>query len=120
MTDIRGRIPADIEPASEAGQVIPLSFVRDEHVPKAHRDLVARHVRRIRRRYKLPPIAVRYFGPAVAGDEQITFTALEAGAMPLGVALWRHHGGSTEEAIALHHGLRGEHYVVRLIAHEVR
>lgn len=122
---VPGSVLADIAPV-EPGTRLPLSWIPDGEVPKAHRQHVERHVRRLERRYGLAPIRVRYFGPARRnrlpyedGDHFILYgdfyyVPKEPDRVPLGVT-----PEDDSETIGIHHGLRGA-ATAYIVAHEVR
>ena len=121
---LTGRVSADVRPSVAAGEMVPLSWIGDDRVPKDHRAHVRGHVRRLARRHGLGSVHVRYFGPPepsgihMIGDRFVDrgnfyWTAPDAGHVPLGVA-----PDDQPDTIGLHYGLRGQ-LVAHTIAHEL-
>ena len=122
--ELTGTLPTDIDPSPGSGAVGLFSWVPDDEVPKAHRAIVAQHVRRLAKRHGLGELRVRFFGPPRPGpvheiDGQLVdrgdffWRAPDEDVIALGFA-----PEDQPDTIGIHHGLRGD-LVEYVVAHEV-
>ncbi len=117
--DIFADLPAEASEAvrelvsTEAGQIIRMSWIPQERIPREHRAWVRRHTDRAAKALGLGHVDVRWFGPS-SGAPGFRMRSLGAGMLPVGVTPDDYPG-----AIALNAYIRGER-VAAVIAHEVR
>lgn len=114
MTTIHGTVTADI-PHSTTGGYVRLRWVPLEEIPAEHRTLVSLHVDRLARLHGLGRVRVRYFAGATEDGAAAFSWYVPAG----GYVLLGNVSRDRPNAIALHHGLRGDELVAHTIAHEI-